>query len=39
MKRVRVAEELLRRRTLFENEVAALIADRPLAAQIGRKGP
>jgi ATP-dependent Zn protease len=34
----RVAEELLRRRTLFGNEVEALIADRPLAAEIGRDG-
>jgi len=27
-----------RRRTLFGNEVDALIADRPLAAEIGREG-
>ena len=35
----RVAEELLRRRTLFAKEVDALIADRPLASQVGRKRP
>jgi len=34
----RVAEELLSRRTLFEEEVDALIADRPFAVGIGRVG-
>jgi len=30
----RVAEELVNRHTLFENEIDALIADRPLAAAV-----
>jgi hypothetical protein len=34
----RVAEELLSRPTLFEEEVDALIADRPFAVGIGRVG-